>query len=430
MKVSFHTLGCKLNFSETSTIARSFTEKDFERVKFGENSDVVVINTCTVTGTADKKCQQAIKKAKKTSPNAYVVVTGCYAQLKSSEIAKMPEVDIVLGMQEKFNLFDKITEFKNNEIAKVYSCDIEDVNQFDISHSSGDRTRSFLKIQDGCDYPCTYCTIPKARGKSRNGKISEIIEEATKIAEKGFKEIVLTGVNIGDFGKTTNETFFDLIKELDKVKGIERYRISSIEPNLLTLEIIDFVANSNKFLPHFHIPLQSGSNKLLKLMKRRYNRELFTQRIEYINKIMPNAFIGIDVIVGFPGETEDDFLDTYTFLESMNISFLHVFSYSDRDGTEANAIKNKVAKSDIKLRSKKLHQLSDIKHTSFNKKYIGKEVNVLFEAANLKGSMYGFSQNYIKVEIPFDKKLVNSIVKVKIEKINDKGNALVEFINN
>ncbi len=430
MKVSFHTLGCKLNFSETSTIARSFTEKDFERVKFGENSDVVVINTCTVTGTADKKCQQAIKKAKKTSPNAYVVVTGCYAQLKSSEIAKMPEVDIVLGMQEKFNLFDKITEFKNNEIAKVYSCDIEDVNQFDISHSSGDRTRSFLKIQDGCDYPCTYCTIPKARGKSRNGKISEIIEEATKIAEKGFKEIVLTGVNIGDFGKTTNETFFDLIKELDKVKGIERYRISSIEPNLLTLEIIDFVANSNKFLPHFHIPLQSGSNKLLKLMKRRYNRELFTERIEYINKIMPNAFIGIDVIVGFPGETEDDFLDTYTFLESLNISFLHVFSYSDRNGTEANAIKNKVTKSDIKLRSKKLHLLSDIKHTFFNKKNIGKEVNVLFEAANLKGSMYGFSQNYIKVEIPFDKKLVNSIVKVKIESINENENALVEFINN
>jgi threonylcarbamoyladenosine tRNA methylthiotransferase MtaB len=337
-KVAFHTLGCKLNFSESSTIARDFTEKGYKRVSFSEHADVYVINTCTVTDMADKKCKQAVKKVIRQNPNAVVAVIGCYAQLKPEEIKNIDGVDIVLGANEKFKLFQYIENKDNIMEPVIHSCEIDSVTQFDSAYSSGDRTRSFLKVQDGCNYPCTYCTIPNARGKSRNDSIENTIKQAQEIAAKGFKEIILTGVNIGDFGRTTDETFFDLIKELDKVDGIERYRISSIEPNLLNDEILEFVANSKKFLPHFHIPLQSGSNDILALMKRRYNREKFANRVEKIKQLMPNAFIGVDVIVGFPGETDEKFMETYQFIELLDISFLHVFSYSVRSGTPAEEI--------------------------------------------------------------------------------------------
>ena len=426
-KVSLHTLGCKLNFSETSTIARDFAGKGFERVKFGDESDVVVINTCTVTGIADKKCRQAIKKAKKTSPDAFIVITGCYAQAEADKISKMPGVDVVLGMEEKFNLFDHFDDFVKQKDAVVYSCETNEISRFDTAYSSGDRTRSFLKVQDGCDYPCTYCTIPNVRGKSRSGTVDETVEKAKEIAGKGFKEIILTGVNIGDFGKGTDESFFDLIKELDKVSGIERYRISSIEPNLITDEIIEFTVNSNKFLPHFHIPLQSGSDKILNLMKRRYNTELFRNKIERINQLIPNAFLGIDVIVGFPGETDDDFNDTCNFLESMNISFLHVFSYSVRPGTPAEHMTGKVPGNIIKNRSEQLHQLSDIKHKAFYKRFINTEHKVLFEGAKHNNSMFGFTENYIKVEVPYDIELINKIKYLKIKGINTTGNVSGEF---
>ena len=427
-KVSFHTLGCKLNFSETSTIAREFTAKGFSRVNFGEDADVVVLNTCTVTGTADKKCRQAIKKAKKTSPNAFIAVTGCYAQAEADKIAEIPGVDVVLGMNEKFNLFQHIENFKKKEHAVVYSCETSDIENFDAAFSSGDRTRSFLKVQDGCDYPCTYCTIPSVRGKSRSGTVAEIIRQANEIAEKGFKEIILTGVNIGDFGKGTDETFFDLIKALDKVKGIERYRISSIEPNLITDEIIEFTVKSNKFLPHFHIPLQSGSDKILKLMKRRYNTELFRSKIERINELISDIFLGIDVIVGFPGETDEDFKDTYNFLNRLNISFLHVFSYSVRPGTPAEMMSGKVSAKEIKRRSNLLHQLSDRKHKAFYKRFIGTEHKVLFEGAKHQNSMFGFTENYIKVEFPYNKNLVNKIVDFQITGINEKENTIGEIL--
>lgn len=426
-KVSLHTLGCKLNFSETSTIARDFADKGFERVKFGEVSDVVVINTCTVTGIADKKCRQAIKKAKKTSPGAFIVITGCYAQAEADKISKMPGVDVVLGMEEKFNLFDHFDDFVKQKDAVVYSCETNEISRFDAAYSSGDRTRSFLKVQDGCDYPCTYCTIPSVRGKSRSGSVAEIVEKAKEIAAEGFKEIILTGVNIGDFGRGTDESFFDLVKELDKVSGIERYRISSIEPNLITDKIIEFTVNSEKFLPHFHIPLQSGSDKILNLMKRRYNTEMFRNKIEKINQLIPNAFLGIDVIVGFPGETDDDFNDTYKFLENMNISFLHVFSYSVRPGTPAESMAAKVPGNVIKKRSEQLHQLSDIKHKIFYKRFVNTEHKVLFEGAKHKNSMFGFTENYIKVEVPYDEKLINQIRKFKISEINRAGNASGKF---
>ena len=422
-KVSFHTLGCKLNFSETSTIAREFSTKGFEKVKFGDQSDVIVINTCTVTGIADKKCRQAIKKAKKISPDAFIAVTGCYAQAESDKISKIPGVDVVLGMNEKFNLFKHIDSFEKREQAVVYSCETSDIENFDAAFSSGDRTRSFLKVQDGCDYPCTYCTIPNVRGKSRSDTVDKTVLQAKEIAEKGFKEVILTGVNIGDFGTGTNETFFDLIKALDKVEGIERYRISSIEPNLITDEIIEFTIKSKKFLPHFHIPLQSGSDKILKLMKRRYNTDLFRNKIERINELIPNAFLGIDVIVGFPGETDEEFNETYSFLESLDISFLHVFSYSVRPGTPAEKMPVQVPGYIIKKRSQALHQLSDIKHAAFYKRFVNTEHKVLFEGAKHKESMYGFTENYIKVEHPFDEKLVNQIAGFQILGINETGHA-------
>ncbi|MBN1253213.1 MAG: tRNA (N(6)-L-threonylcarbamoyladenosine(37)-C(2))-methylthiotransferase MtaB [Bacteroidales bacterium] len=419
-KVAFKTLGCKLNFAESSTIARDFTEKGFERVKFNEKSDVYVINTCTVTEQADKKCRQAVKKIIKNNPEAIVALIGCYAQIKPQEVAEIEGVDIVLGVDEKFKLFEYIEQFEKDKKQINHSCEIETVEHFDASYSSGDRTRSFLKIQDGCDYLCTYCTIPKARGKSRNENIKKTVKQAKKIAEKGYKEIVLTGVNIGDFGKSTGETFLDLIKELDKVEGIERYRISSIEPNLLTDEIIEFVSKSKKFLPHFHIPLQSGSNQILKLMKRRYLRERFADRINKINNLIENAFIGVDVIVGFPSETQELFNETYSFLDSLNISFLHVFSYSDRDGTESSVIKTKVSKSEISERSKLLHQLSDKKHAEFYSKNIDKTKSVLFESGKINERMIGFTDNYLKVEIPFNKNLINQITDVKLDNLKEK----------
>ncbi len=422
-KVSFHTLGCKLNFSETSTIAREFSEKGFQRVNFGEDAEVVVINTCTVTGIADKKCRQAIKKAKKTSPGAFIAVTGCYAQAEAEKIAEIPGVDIVLGMNEKFNLFKHIDNFEKKDTPAIYSCETSEIEQFDAAYSSGDRTRSFVKVQDGCDYPCTYCTIPSVRGKSRSGSIAQIVNQAKEIAEKGFKEIILTGVNIGDFGKGSDENFYDLVKALDKVDGIERYRISSVEPNLITDEIIEFTAQSEKFLPHFHIPLQSGSDKILKLMKRRYNTDLFRSKIETINALIPDAFLGIDVIVGFPGETDKDFNDTYQFLESLKISFLHVFSYSVRPGTPAELMPGKVSAKEIKRRSEKLHQLSDKKHLAFYKRFIGTRHKVLFEGAKHGNSMFGFTDNYIKVEVPFDENSINKIASFQITGINKKGHA-------
>lgn len=414
-KVAFQTLGCKLNFSESSTIARDFTEKGFSRVKFNEKADVYVINTCTVTLQADKKCRQAVKKITKQNPDAAVAVVGCYAQLNPDEISNIPGVDIVLGANEKFKLFRFIEEFEKEKAPITHSCEIEEVELFDAAYSSGDRTRSFLKIQDGCDYPCTYCTIPKARGKSRNNNIAETIKQAKEIAAKGYKEIVLTGVNIGDFGQTTDENFFELIKRLDEVDGIERYRISSIEPNLLSDEIIEFVANSRSFLPHFHIPLQSGSNKILKLMKRRYKRDRFASRIEIIKELIPNAFIGVDVIVGFPGETDEMFDETYRFLESLDISFLHVFSYSERPGTGSVNIPEKVSSKQISERSKALHRLSDIKHQLFYKSNIGTSHKILVEAKNNQGKMYGFTENYLKVELDYQEGLINEIKQVKLD---------------
>ncbi len=427
-KVSFHTLGCKLNFSETSTIAREFYEKGFKKVKFGDKTDVVVLNTCTVTGIADKKCRQAIKKAKKKSPNAFIVVTGCYAQADAENISKMDGVDVVLGMNEKFNLFKYFNSFEKGKETIIHSCETSEIESFDSAFSSGDRTRSFLKVQDGCDYPCTYCKIPSVRGKSRSDNVKNTVKHAFEIANLGFKEIILTGVNIGDFGKGTDENFFKLIKELDKVEGIQRYRISSIEPNLITDEIIDFVAKSDKFLPHFHIPLQSGSDAILKNMKRRYDTSLFKNKINRINNIIPNAFIGIDVIVGFPGETEDDFNDTYTLLENLNISFIHVFSYSIREGTVAENMPNKVSSNIIKERSSKLHKLSNEKHISFYNRFLNTKHKVLFEGGKKNEFMYGFTENYIKVKTKYDENLINKIKSIKIVKIINTDDVEIEFI--
>ncbi len=426
-KVAFHTLGCKLNFSETSTISRNFKEKGFEIVEFNSEADVYVINTCSVTEHADKKCRQAIHKIQNKNPEAFIAVVGCYAQLKPEEIAKNLGVDLVLGTQEKFNIIEHLNDISKKENAEIYSCEIDKVESFDSSHSEADRTRSFLKVQDGCDYACSYCTIPLARGKSRNKKISELVKEANNIAESGIKEIILTGVNIGDFGKSTKESFFDLIQELEKVNGIERIRISSIEPNLLKDEIIEFVAKSKKILPHFHIPLQSGCNKILAKMQRRYNRELFKSRVDRIKELMPNSFIGVDVIVGFPGETDEFFEDTYQFLQDLNATFYHVFSYSERPNTKSVNFDNKVPKNIISQRSKKLQKLADEKQNNFYKVNIGNEDEVLFEAYRKKGLMFGFTRNYIKVETPYDKSLIGKIKKVQLVSVSESGNLNVKM---
>jgi threonylcarbamoyladenosine tRNA methylthiotransferase MtaB len=399
-KVAFYTLGCKLNFSETSTIGRLFTDAGYAVVEFQDQADVYVINTCSVTEHADKKCRKVVKEALKYSPNAFVTIVGCYAQLKPQEIAEIEGVDMVLGAAEKFRIVEYITDLTKQPKAVVHQQNIEKVNHnFIASYSIGDRTRTFLKVQDGCDYPCTYCTIPLARGASRSDTIENVVNRAKIIAEGGVKEIVLTGVNLGDFGIRNGQRedkFFDLVKALDEVEGIERIRISSIEPNLLSNEIIQFVSTSKRFVPHFHIPLQSGSDKILGLMRRRYRSDLYVERVAKIKEVMPHCCIGVDVIVGFPGETKEDFLDTYQFLNQLDISYLHVFTYSERELTAAAEMKGVVAGSERNERSKMLHILSDKKRRAFYESQIGAEAEVLFEADQKSGYMHGFTKNYVK----------------------------------
>lgn len=423
-KVAFYTLGCKLNFSETSTIARMFEDRGYSKVDFKTEADVYLINTCSVTELADKKCRQAIKKAIKISPNAIIAVVGCYSQLKPEEIAKIEGVDLVVGTKDKYKIVDYVETHQRNNKTEIRSCEIEKVENFNSSFSLGDRTRSFLKVQDGCDYHCAYCTIPLARGKSRNTDIETIVKQANIIAKEGFKEVVITGVNIGDFGKSTGETFFELLQELEKVEGIERYRISSIEPNLLTTEIIEFVAQSKKIMPHFHIPLQAGSNKILALMRRRYKRELFGEKIQKIKTLMPNAFIGIDVIVGFPQETDEDFESAYKFLDDLKPAFLHVFSYSERANTPTCNMPNKVDSKTIKQRSIILHNLCNGLHRDFYKKFENISTKVLFEAQQHGEKMFGYTANYLKVEVDYDEKFINQIVETELGEINKQGNIL------
>jgi len=418
-KVAFFTLGCKLNFAETSTIARSFEDEGFERVNFDQKADIYVINTCSVTEAANKKSRSAIKKAIKTSPTAMIIVVGCYAQLKPQEIAQIEGVDVILCQQDKFKVLDYIKQLEKKENPVIQTCSIDDIEDFDSSYSFGDRTRSFLKVQDGCDYKCSYCTIPLARGKSRNSPIKKILDQTIEIAEKGIKEIILTGVNIGDFGKSTGETFFELIQQLDQIQGIERFRISSIEPNLLHDDIIRFVARSQKFVPHFHIPLQSGSNRILALMQRRYKREILANRIAKIKEAMPHAGIGVDVITGFPDETEFDFLDTYTFLNGLDISYLHVFSYSERENTKAIEIKNKINPKEIARRSEKLHQLNLIKKEQFIRKHLNTKRPVLFESFNHNGIISGFTDNYIRVQSAYNKDIANKVMLVQLKDLVD-----------
>lgn len=431
-KVAFYTLGCKLNFSETSTIGRLFTDAGYAVVDFTAGADVYVINTCSVTEHADKKCRKVVKEALKYSPNAYVTIVGCYAQLKPTEIAEIEGVDMVLGAAEKFRIVEFISDLTKQPKAVVHQQNIEKVNHnFIAAYSIGDRTRTFLKVQDGCDYPCTYCTIPLARGGSRSDTIENVVNRAKQIAESGVKEIVLTGVNLGDFGirdGQREDKFFDLVKALDEVEGIERVRISSIEPNLLSNEIIEFVSQSKRFVPHFHIPLQSGSNKILGLMKRRYQRELYTERVAKIKAVMPNCCIGVDVIVGFPGETHEDFLDTYQFLNELDISYLHVFTYSEREQTEAAEMKGVVAGSQRADRSKMLHILSDKKRRAFYQSQIGSIGEVLFEDDQKSGFMHGFTKNYVKVKAKYDPVMVNEIKTVKLIELSADGEVEVAEI--
>jgi len=422
-KVAFHTLGCKLNFAETDAISRQFDKTEYEHVDFSEKADVYVINSCTVTEIANKKSRQAIKKAIKNAPHSKIVVVGCYSQMKPEEIAKISGVDLILGTNEKFNIIKRLNELEiSNSVAHIFSTDIEEVEAYHSSFSIDGRTRSFLKVQDGCDFKCAYCTIPFARGKSRNPSIKDIVEQAHEIADNGINEVILTGVNIGDFGQSTNETFYDLIKELDKVEGIKRYRISSIEPNLLSEGIIKFVSNSKKFLPHFHIPLQSGSDSILALMKRRYNTEQYAKKIGLIRNFLPNACIGIDVIVGTPGETKELFDETYKFLQNLDYAYLHVFSYSEREGTDALAIEPKVSETDKKQRSKLLQDLSLRKKRLYYEKFVGLKANVLFEARNNNGIITGFTEHYVKVEAPWQEDLVNSIKEITLNEVNQSGN--------
>lgn len=427
-KVAFHTLGCKLNFAETSTISRSFPEDKFERVAASSKADIYVINTCSVTDAADKKCRQAIKRFITLSPGAFIAVVGCYAQLKPQEISSIPGVDLVLGTNEKFDISDYLSNLEKKKKAEVFSYDLSSTDDFNASFSLGDRTRSFLKVQDGCDYGCSYCTIPRARGKSRNPEIDSIIREAELIASRGLKEIVITGVNIGDFGKSTGDSFTVLLKELIKVPGIERYRISSIEPNLLTDELIDFAAANEKILPHFHIPLQSGSDKILKLMRRRYTTDIFAGRVGKVLNKIPFAGIGADVIVGFPGETASDFEDTCLFLKSLALSYLHVFTFSERPDTPATSFPGKVPLKEKEQRSKALIALSHEKNTIFNEFNIGQVTNVLFERTFADGFITGFTSNYIRVEYPWDSKLSGQIKKVRLNEISASGKMNIELI--
>ena len=425
--VAFYTLGCKLNFSETSTISRIFTTNGFDKVDFLDGADVYVINTCSVTENADKKCRKVVKQALKYNPQAYVAIIGCYAQLKPHEIATIPGVNMVLGASEKFNLLDHILNFNSEDKTKVLANEIKHTNSFVPSYSFGDRTRTFLKVQDGCDYFCSFCTIPLARGKSRSDTIENTIESAREAVNNGVKEIVLTGVNIGDFGKNTGETFFDLVKELDKIKEINRIRISSIEPNLLTNEIIEFVADSERFVPHFHIPLQSGSDKILKAMRRRYVRDLYSERVDFIKKLLPQCCIGVDIITGFPSETEDDFLDTYNFINQLDVSYFHVFTYSERDDTTALRIKEVVPMEERQKRTTMLRILSEKKRRYFYEQHIGKRMNVLFESENEDGIMNGFTENYIKVKTPYDPLLVNEVSEVYLSEVDLNGEMMIKL---
>jgi threonylcarbamoyladenosine tRNA methylthiotransferase MtaB len=426
-KVAFYTLGCKLNFSETSTIARSFQDEGFERVEFEEIADIYVINTCSVTDNADKRFKSIVKSALKQNEKAFLIAIGCYAQLKPEELAAVDGVDLVLGATEKFKVTDYIHNLSKNDMGEVHSCEIEDANFYVGSYSFGDRTRAFLKVQDGCDYKCTYCTIPLARGISRSDTLENVLENAREISEKGIKEIVLTGVNIGDYGKGEfgnkkhEHTFLDLVKALDTVEGIHRFRISSIEPNLLQQETIDFVAESRSFVPHFHIPLQSGSDILLKLMKRRYLKETYTNRVEAIKNKMPNACIGVDVIIGFPGETDELFLETYNYLNELDISYLHVFTYSERPNTEAVEMEGVVPQNVRNKRSKMLRGLSVKKRRAFYESQLGKNFTVLFESENKDGYIYGFTENYVKVKTPWNPELVNTLHEIKLTEINEDG---------
>ncbi|MBO6879596.1 tRNA (N(6)-L-threonylcarbamoyladenosine(37)-C(2))-methylthiotransferase MtaB [Winogradskyella sp.] len=433
-KVAFYTLGCKLNFSETSTIARSFKDEGFERVDFKDEADIYVINTCSVTENADKRFKTIVKQAQKVNPDAFVAAIGCYAQLKPEELADVNGVDLVLGATEKFKITDYLNDLTKNDFGEVHSCEIEDADFYVGSYSIGDRTRAFLKVQDGCDYKCTYCTIPLARGISRSDTMENVLKNAKEISEQGIKEIVLTGVNIGDYGKGEfgnkkhEHTFLDLVTELDKVEGIERLRISSIEPNLLKNETIELVSKSRAFVPHFHVPLQSGSNDILKKMKRRYMKELYVDRVSKIKEVMPHACIGVDVIVGFPGETDEHYLETYNFLNELDISYLHVFTYSERDNTEAAEMDGVVPKNIRSKRSKMLRGLSAKKRRAFYEKQIGTTRTVLFEGENKEGYIHGFTENYVKVKTPWNPELVNTLHKVELIKIDEDGLVRFEFI--
>ena len=434
-KVAFYTLGCKLNFSETATIARNIQDEGFDRVEFSDFSDIYVINTCSVTENADKRFKTIVKQAQRANASAYIVAVGCYAQLQPEELAAVNGVDLVLGATEKFKITDYLNQLTKNDTAAIHSCEIADADFYVSSYSVGDRTRAFLKVQDGCDYKCTYCTIPLARGISRSDSLQNILDNAKNIANQGIKEIVLTGVNIGDYGKGEygnkkhEHTFFDLVQALDTIDGIHRLRISSIEPNLLKDETIDFVANSNSFVPHFHIPLQSGSNVMLKAMRRRYMKELYVDRVEHIKRVLPDACIGVDVIVGFPGETDEIFLETYNFLNKLDISYLHVFSYSKRPNTHAATLPNEVSKYVRSKRSKILRGLSVKKRRAFYESQINTQHTVLFEGENKEGYIHGFTENYVKVKSPWDPSLVNSLHYVNLTEIDSDGLVRIGFKN-
>ena len=434
-KVAFYTLGCKLNFSETSTISRSFTSEGFDRVDFSDKADIYVINTCSVTENADKRFKTIVKQAQKQNPEAFIVAIGCYAQLKPQELADVNGVDLVLGATEKFKITDYINDLSKNDFGEVHSCEIEEADFYVGSYSIGDRTRAFLKVQDGCDYKCTFCTIPLARGISRSDTMENVLKNAREISEQSIKEIVLTGVNIGDYGKGEfgnkkhEHTFLELVRELDKVEGIERLRISSIEPNLLKNETIDLVSKSRAFVPHFHMPLQSGSNVILKQMKRRYLKELYVDRVSKIKEVMPDACIGVDVIVGFPGETDEHFLETYNFLNTLDISYLHVFTYSERDNTEAVLMEDVVPMNVRNKRSKMLRGLSVKKRRAFYQSQLRSKRTVLFESENKEGYIHGFTENYIKVKTPWNPDLVNTLHKVELTKIDADGLVRIEFVN-
>ncbi|MCJ7466092.1 MAG: tRNA (N(6)-L-threonylcarbamoyladenosine(37)-C(2))-methylthiotransferase MtaB [Maribacter sp.] len=438
-KVAFYTLGCKLNFSETSTIARGLGDEGYQRVDFSEWADMYVINTCSVTENADKRFKSIVKQAQKINPDAFVAAIGCYAQLKPEQLAAVDGVDLVLGATEKFKIADYVNQLFSTParikgIAEIYSCEIEEVDLYVGSYAIGDRTRAFLKVQDGCDYKCTYCTIPLARGISRSDSLGNVIKNAIEISSQGIKEIVLTGVNIGDYGKGEfgnkkhEHSFFDLVQALDAVEGLDRIRISSIEPNLLANDTIDFVAQSNVFVPHFHIPLQSGSDRILKLMRRRYLRDLYVNRVNRIKETMPNACIGVDVIVGFPGETDGLFLETYHFLNALDISYLHVFTYSERDNTPAATMEGSVPKKIRNKRSKMLRALSAKKRRAFYESQLGAESTVLFEGGNKEGYIHGFTENYVKVKAPWDPELVNTLHKIVLKNIDNDGIVRFDFI--